>query len=170
MILLCIKIFLARIVDVTLGTIRTVLVVKSRRFTPAIIAFFEVLIWFVVAREALTTSVKSIAIPVFYALGYATGTFIGGFISNNFVSGLIGVQVITDKLYVNEMISKMRDSGFGVSAIDLKYTKNNEKKCMLIIQLNKAKLKSLTKIIRTIDEKAFVAINETRYIQNGVIK
>lgn len=170
MILLCIKIFLARIVDVTLGTIRTVLVVKGRRFTPAIIAFFEVLIWFVVAREALTTSVKSIAIPVFYALGYATGTFIGGFISNNFVSGLIGVQVITDKLYVNEMISKMRDSGFGVSAIDLKYTKNNEKKCMLIIQLNKAKLKSLTKIIRTIDEKAFVAINETRYIQNGVIK
>ena len=44
MLLLCLKIFFARIIDVTLGTIRTVLVVRGRRFTPAFIAFFEVLI------------------------------------------------------------------------------------------------------------------------------
>ena len=41
MLLLCIKIFLARIIDVTLGTMRTVLVVRGKKFTPAIIAFCD---------------------------------------------------------------------------------------------------------------------------------
>ena len=95
MVLTCLKIFLARIVDVSLGTIRTVLVVKGKNITPAIVAFFEVLIWFVVAREALNTDLNSILIPIFYALGYATGTYIGTFITSKVVDGLIGVQVIT---------------------------------------------------------------------------
>lgn len=170
MILLCIKIFLARIVDVTFGTIRTVLVVRGRRFAPAIIAFFEVLIWFLVAREALTTDIDSILIPIFYAGGYATGTFIGGYISNNFVEGLIGIQVITKSKGVDKMIEQIRKAGFGVSVVDLKNPQDNEEKTMLMIQLNKSKLKKLTHIIRTNDKDAFVVINETKYVQNGVIK
>ena len=51
MFIICLKIFLARIVDVSLGTIRTVLVVKGKNLTPAIVAFFEVLIWFVVLEK-----------------------------------------------------------------------------------------------------------------------
>lgn len=170
MLFICLKIFFARIVDVSLGTVRTVLVVKGKRLTPAIVAFFEVLIWFVVAREALNTSINSIMIPIFYSLGYATGTYIGGYISNNFVDGLIGVQVITKDATSLKMLKKMRSAGFGVSVVDLKNTQDKEKKDMLIIQLNKSKLKILTRIIRTIDPDAFVVINETKYTQNGLIK
>lgn len=170
MVLMCLKIFLARIIDVTLGTVRTVLVVRGRKNTAALIAFFEVLIWFLVAREALTTDIKSILIPICYAAGYATGTFIGGYISNNLVEGLIGVQVTTKTSDVKKMIKEIRDAGFGVSVVDLKNPQDNEKKTMLMIQLNKSKLKKLTHIIRTNDKDAFVVINETKYVQNGVIK
>ncbi len=170
MLILCLKIFFARIMDVTLGTIRTVLVVRGRRFTPAFIAFFEVLIWFLIAREALTTDVKSILIPICYAGGYATGTYIGGFISNNFVEGLIGVQVTTKSDGVKKMIEEIRKAGFGVSAIDLKNPQDNEDKTMLMIQLNKSKLKTLTHIVRSNDPDAFLVINDTKYVQNGIIK
>lgn len=51
MVLMCLKIFLARIIDVTLGTVRTVLVVRGRKNTAALIAFVEVLIWFLIARR-----------------------------------------------------------------------------------------------------------------------
>lgn len=170
MLILCLKIFFARIMDVTLGTIRTVLVVRGRRFTPAFIAFFEVLIWFLIAREALTTDVKSILIPICYAGGYATGTYIGGFISNNFVEGLIGVQVTTKSDRVKKMIEEIRKAGFGVSAIDLKNPQDNEDKTMLMIQLNKSKLKKLTHIVRSNDPDAFLVINDTKYVQNGIIK
>ena len=165
----CLKIFLARIVDVSLGTIRTVLVVKGKSITPAVVAFFEGLIWFVVAREALNTDLDSILIPIFYSLGYATGTFIGTFITSRLVDGLIGVQVIT-KSTNSKMLKEMRDKGFGVSVVDLKKTNDNHKKDMLIIQLNKKKLKEFTHVIRTNDPDAFVVINETKYVQNGLIK
>ena len=170
MLLLCLKIFFARIIDVTLGTVRTVLVVRGRRFTPAFIAFFEVLIWFVIAREALTTDVTSILIPICYAAGYATGTYIGGFISNNFVDGLIGVQVTTKTGNLQKMLNDIRKEGFGVSVIELKNPQDNEDKSMLLIQLNKSKLKVLTHSVRSHDPDAFVVINETKYAQNGVIK
>ena len=169
MVLTCLKIFLARIVDVSLGTIRTVLVVKGKNITPAIVAFFEVLIWFVVAREALNTDLNSILIPIFYALGYATGTYIGTFITSKVVDGLIGVQVIT-KSTNNKMLKEMRNQGFGVSVVDLKKNNDNHKKDMLIIELNKKRLKELTHIIRTNDPDAFVIINETKYVQNGLLK
>lgn len=170
MFVLCFKIFFARIIDVSLGTIRTVLVVRGRRFTPAFIAFFEVLIWFLIAREALTTEVTSILIPICYAGGYATGTFIGGFISNNFVEGLIGVNVTTKTSGAKIMIDEIRKAGFGVSVIDLKNPQDDEDKTMLIVQINKSKLKTLTAIIRKNDPDAFVVINETKYTQNGLIK
>lgn len=170
MLVLCLKIFFARIIDVSLGTIRTVLVVRGQRNRAAFIAFFEVLIWFLIAREALTTDVTSILIPICYAGGYATGTFIGGYISNTFVDGLIGVNVTTKTKGVGKMIKEIRDAGFGVSVVDLKNPQDNLKKTMLIIQLNKSKLKDLTHIIRENDKDAFVVINETKYVQNGVIK
>jgi len=170
MLFMCIKIFLARIVDVSLGTIRTVLVVKGSRLTPALVAFFEVLIWFLVAREALNTDVNSWLIPIFYSLGYAAGTYLGGFISNNFVDGLIGVQIITKEKLSTKMIKEIRKEGFGLSAVDLKNTNDKEEKDMLFVQLSKKRLKALTKIIRKNDPDAFVIINETKYVQNGLIK
>ena len=169
MVLTCLKIFLARIVDVSLGTIRTVLVVKGKSITPAIVAFFEVLIWFVVAIHALNTDLIPIVIPIFYALRYATGTYIGTFITSKVVDGLIGVQVIT-KSTNNKMLKEMRNQGFGVSVVDLKKNNDNHKKDMLIIELNKKRLKELTHIIRTNDPDAFVIINETKYVQNGLLK
>lgn len=168
MFITCLKIFFARILDVSLGTIRTVLVVKERRLIPSIIAFFEVLIWFLVAREALSTDLDSWLIPIFYSLGYATGTYLGGIISNRYIRGVIGVQVITKSKGCNKMLKEIRDNGFGVSVIDLKNPQDTIKKNMLIIQLDKAKLKKLTKIIRSNDKDAFVVINETKYIQNGI--
>lgn len=169
MLYMCIKIFLARIVDVSLGTIRTVLVVKGRRITPAIVAFFEVLIWFVVAKESLNTKETSILIPIFYAGGYACGTYIGGFISNNFVAGIIEVSITTKSKTSKKLIDEIRNNGFGVSVINLEYSNDLEDKKMLIVQLNKKKLKDLTTIIKKNDKSAFVAISETKYVQNGMI-
>ena len=92
---LCIKIFLVRIIDVTLGTLRTIITVKDKVFLASVIGFFEVLVWFLIAKEALDTEIDSIFIGIFYALGFATGTYIGGKISRKVIKGNFLVQVIT---------------------------------------------------------------------------
>ena len=68
------------------------------------------------------------------------------------------------------MIKEIRKEGFGLSAVDLKNTNDKEEKDMLFVQLSKKRLKALTKIIRKNDPDAFVIINETKYVQNGLIK
>ena len=54
-IILCIEIFLARIIDVSLGTIRTIIVVKGKNLIGSILGFIEVAVWFLVVEQALST-------------------------------------------------------------------------------------------------------------------
>ena len=143
--------------------------VKGRSIYAAIIAFVEVLIWFIVAKEALSIELNSIIIPIFYSAGYATGTLIGTYISSNYLESFIGVQVITKKNN-RALVESIRNEGFGVSVIDLKDNYEKVGKDMLIIQLNKKRLKLLTSIIKKIDKQAFLIVNETKYLYNGFIK
>ena len=166
---LCVKIFFARIADVTLGTIRTNYSVRGKTMLAGLIGFFEVFIWFLVVKEALNSEINSIWIVIAYSAGYATGTILGTFISNTLVNSLISVEVMT-KETSRESIDKIRKEGFGVSVVETVNTYNEEEANILFITLNSRNLNKLKRIIREIDEKAFVVINETKEVQNGYIK
>ncbi len=166
---LCLGIFLARVADVSLGTTRTIMSVKGKTLLAAIIAFFEVFIWFMVAREALNTDIDSIWIPLSYSLGFATGTLIGTFISHHFINGLMCVQVIT-KIGNKELIEQIRGAGYGLSVVALNNDYDEVKKEMLMIELNKKNLKGLVNLIKKYEPNAFLMINETKVVQNGYIK
>lgn len=167
--LLCIKIFLARITDVTLGTLRTIYTVRGKTVTAGIIAFIEVFIWFVIAREALNTDLQSIWIVIAYSGGYATGTILGTFIANNFVNSLISIEVITTKA-TTDNINKIRKEGYGVSVVNTVENVNDEKTKILYITLNSRNLEKLKRIIKEIDPSAFLVIKESKIVQNGYIK
>ncbi len=166
--LLCVKIFIARIVDVSLATFVTVLTVKGKRLTATLIGFVDVIIWFLVVREALNTKMDSMWIALSYAGGYAAGTFIGTTLSNVLIKGKISVQIVLDYLPVTE-IDKIRGAGFAVSQIECT-GKDNKKKLMLFIEVDKKNLKDLKKVITKIDKNAFMVINETKYVENGFFK
>lgn len=165
----CIGIFLARACDVTFGTIKTVYMVKGKTFITAAIAFIEVFIWFMVAREALNTEINSLWIPISYALGYSTGTMIGTFISNRFVKGLVCVQVIT-KSENSHITEALREKGYGVSIVELKNDYDSVKKEMLFIEIQKKSLKKVKTMIEKMDPTAFIIVNETKVVHNGQIK
>lgn len=167
--LLCIKIFFARITDVTLGTLRTIYTVRGKTVTAGIIAFIEVFIWFVIAREALNTDLQSIWIVIAYSGGYATGTILGTFIANNFVNSLISIEVITTKATIDN-INKIRKEGYGVSVVNTVENINDEKTKILYITLNSRNLEKLKRIIKEIDPSAFLVIKESKIVQNGYIK
>lgn len=166
MLLLCIKIFFARIFDVTLGTTRTMFTVKGKRLIASLIGFFEVLIWFLVVREALNTESKSIFVAISYALGFATGTYIGGVISSLVIAGKITVQVFTENM---ELVNLLREKGYGVTSVDCKGY-NTESKHMLYISINKKQEKKLRKLIEENDKNAFIVENDTNYVENGYFK
>ena len=166
MLFLCLKVFFARILDVSLGTIRTMFVVKGKRLQAALIGFFEVLIWFLVVREALQTGVDNIFVAISYASGFAIGTYIGGFLSSLLITGKIGVQVFTDS---NDLISLLRDKGYAVSVIEC-HGYNESNKYMLYINIDKKKERELRNLIKVNAKSAFIVENESNLVVNGYFK
>lgn len=162
--LLCLKIFFVRIIDVSLGTIRTIVTVKDRRLIASLIGFIEVFVWFVIVKEALNTDETSLFVAISYALGFSTGTYIGSYLSNKYIKGNFGVQVITSK---EILIKKLRSVGYAVSVIDVKGHHEDIEKFMLFIEIDKHDFKHLKDFIKLYDKKAFIVVNETKYVQNG---
>ena len=166
--LVCLKIFFGRIADVSIGTIRTIISVKGRTFMAAFLAFFEVLIWYYIAREAINTPTTSILVPISYALGYATGTYIGTTLSKTIIRGNTSVQVVTTKATL-ENIRKIRDNGFAVTAIDIYDSYDGQKKKLLLIEIKNHSKNKLIKLINSIDNKAFITYRETTGVANGFL-
>lgn len=162
---LCLKIFLARIVDVSLGTIRTILTVKERSFLASLIGFVEVLVWFIIVQETLNTTETSIVIAISYALGFATGTYIGSILSRIFITGNLSVQVITTK---EELVTLLREKGYGVSIMDIT-GREKKNQMMLFIEIIDKNMNHLESLIHKVDPKAFIVVNETKYVQNGYL-
>ena len=147
LLLLCIKIFFVRILDVSMGTLRTVITVKGKNLYASLVGFVEVFIWFIVVKEALNTPETSIWIAVAYSAGFATGTYIGGILSKMLITGNLSVQVITSN---ENMMDELRKEGFGVTVIDVKGKDVETNKYMLLIQINKKSISHLQKSIRKI--------------------
>lgn len=163
---LCIKIFLVRIIDVTLGTLRTIITVKDKVLLASVIGFFEVLVWFLIAKEALDTEIDSILIGIFYALGFATGTYIGGKISRKVIKGNFLVQVITSKAS-EKWLQELRENGFAISVMDIRQKDDDPDKYMFFMEINSSDFDKLHKIIKKYDKKAFIVVNESKTVVNG---
>lgn len=164
---LCIKIFLVRILDVSLGTLRTIITIKGKAIVASVVGFVEVFVWFLIVREALNTESTSIWIAISYSLGFATGTYIGSIISNKFIKGNFGIQIITEDYSIVEVIRK---NGYGVSVLDVEGHDKESEKFMLLIEITNDKLRNLRSLIKKLDPNAFIIVTETKYVQNGYFK
>ena len=162
--LMCIKIFFARLIDVSLGTFRTINTVKGRDLIAALIGIVEITVWFLVVKEALNTTNNSIWIVVSYAFGFSVGTYIGGKISKIFIKSNLEVQVILSNKD-DTIIEKIRKNGYGVTSIEVNGVKDT--KYMLYIQIRNNTLEKLKDIVRKLDKNAFIVVNETKYVENG---
>lgn len=165
LLILCIKIFLVRILDVSLGTIRTIITVKGKTWLAATVGFLELFIWFVIVKEALNTDNNSIFIAISYAGGFATGTYIGGIISNKIIHTDLTIQIITNE--ADKLAEILRNNNYAVSILDIEGKDKETDRKMLLLQVSDRNLNNIKKIVREIDNKAFVFINETKYVFNG---
>lgn len=91
-----VAIFLLRIGDVSIGTIRTIAVIQGRTRFAVTLGFFEVLIWVVAVAQVVTRLDATPWIAPFYAGGYAAGVGVGMIIERRVSMGRFLVRIITD--------------------------------------------------------------------------
>jgi len=161
--LICLQVFFARMLDVSIGSARTIFLVKGKSLLACFLAFIEILIWYFVARQILADPNADLVVVLSYALGYAVGTYLGSLINRYFVKGTLTAFVVTS-LDNTDMIDKLKKSKYGVSVLSME-----DNKLILLIQFRKKFLKNLKSTIHRIDKRAFIIINESMHVENGYI-
>lgn len=160
LLLTCLKIFFARILDVCISTVRTTFVLRGKTIIVAILAFFEITIWFLVAREALNTELNFF-IVISYSGGYTTGTILGTIITHKLINTNMELIVISNKI---KNTKKIKEANYGVTILN-----KDKNQTVLLIETDKKRLEELTNLLHKLDNLAFITIKETRTIINGYI-
>lgn len=171
--LLCLKIFCCRILDVSLSTVRMIVVVKGRNKLACIIGIFEALIWFLIVREALLFEADStlgyLSIALAYAGGFATGTFVGGKCAEKFVNTNVNVQIVTSGKN-DDLLEAIREAGYAITIIDINTSLFGKKKYMIWSEIKSSQLEEFKELVYFWDEKAFITVQETKIVYNGYFK
>jgi uncharacterized protein YebE (UPF0316 family) len=107
---------LARICDVTLGTIRIMYVARGIKVLAAILGFFEVLIW-LFAIGQIVSNLTNVVNYFAYALGYAMGNYIGITIEERLSVGVLLLRIIT-RMKADKLMDALKAAGFGITTID----------------------------------------------------
>jgi uncharacterized protein YebE (UPF0316 family) len=163
--ILAITIFFARLIDVSLRSIRIIFLIEGKRIIPALIGFVEVSIWFLVIRSAITTQVGVVYIALAYGLGFALGHIIGSSIAERFIKQISKVMIITSNQ--NEALVKaLRNKQFGVTKIEARGI-DEDKKYYLYLEIMSKNLSILHQVLEKYDRKAFVIINKSKDAING---
>jgi uncharacterized protein YebE (UPF0316 family) len=92
-VILPLLIFVSRIFDVSIGTLRIIFVSRGKKYIAPVLGFFEVLIW-LIAISQIMQNLNNVLCYVAYAGGYAMGTFVGIRIEEKLALGILVVRII----------------------------------------------------------------------------
>ena len=157
-------VFLARVVDVSLGTIRIIFTSRGKKRLAPLLGFVEVFIWVSVIAE-ITKGAHNIAAYLAYAGGFATGNYIGMWIEERLAIGNLVIRAILPENKTG-LIEELRAAGYGVTNVNAQGTKGPVKLVYTIVSR-----KDLPNVIETIHNtypKTFFTVEELRSVEQGV--
>jgi uncharacterized protein YebE (UPF0316 family) len=162
-VILPILIFLARICDVSLGTIRGIFISKGIRYLAPIIGFFEVIIWLLAIGQIMNNLTNFVAY-IAYGAGFAAGTYIGMVIEEKISLGLVSVRIITKK-DPGELIQYLIHN-YGVTSLDGEGGTGKVKMVFTIIK--RQDLPHVVEIIKQFHPNAFYSVDDVKSVGEGI--
>ena len=154
-------IFLARICDVSIGTVRTIVTVQGRTVIAFFLAIVEISIWVTVASTVITQIRDQPLLVVFYAFGYATGNVVGIMVERKLAFGLMILRIIT-RSGGADIAGYLRDRGQPVTIFQGEGQRGpvNE----LYIACRRRDLKWILADVKRLDPKLFYVVEQARDI------
>lgn len=153
-------IFISRVTDVTLDTLRIVFISRGNKVVAPILGFFEILIW-LVAITRIMENLDNVTTYFAYALGFAVGNYVGLLVEEKLAMGTQLIQIIT-ATDASLLIEKLREKGFGATAIDA-VGKNGAVHVIFVIARRKI-IHQVIGIINHFNPKAFYSIEDVRSV------
>ncbi len=165
-IILPLIIFLSRIGDVSLGTLRHVFISKGYRRLVPFLGFFEVLIWIIVVAQVMK-NLNNVACYLAFAGGFATGTYVGLRIEERLALGLQVIRIITNQ-NCEELIKALKNDNYGITVVDAQGAMGPVK--MLFTIIKRKNVQQVARIIHQYNPTAFYSVEDIKDTNQGVFK
>ncbi|HHZ00469.1 MAG TPA: DUF5698 domain-containing protein [Sedimentibacter sp.] len=162
-------IFFAKIIEVSISTIRLVYINKGERVKGALLGFVEIMIWLVVVSSVLNNITEDPIKVFIYAAAFSLGNFLGVTIESKIAVGLASIQVVVDQSDGEILADALREQGYGVTIIEGKGI-NESVKNLLFIQLKRKKIPAAIKLIKEHNPEAYITVNDIKTMLGGYIK
>jgi uncharacterized protein YebE (UPF0316 family) len=157
---------LARIMDVTINTIRMIFVSRGYKTLAPILGFFEVVIW-LVAIGQIMKNLDNFMSYIGYGAGFAAGNYIGIILVEKMTLGTVIIRVIA-RGETDELIKRLRDANFGVTIVQAEGKDGPVQ--ILFSTMKKKDLSEALTLIKEFNPHAFYTIEEVQRVNEGHFK
>ncbi len=153
-------ILLGKIIEVSLSTLRIVLISKGERKIAAILAFFEISLWLTIVSKVLSNLSNDPLSAVVYAIGFVVGNYLGVKLEDFIGLGTAQFQIIVSKEDSEIITDLIFSEGFAYTMVE---AKGRFKERAIIYSLLPRKAgKKLSEDIKSLDIDALVSAHETK--------
>jgi uncharacterized protein YebE (UPF0316 family) len=163
---MALAIFLLRVCDMTLDTLRVLFIVRGDRSVVWFLGFFQSAIWVL----AITSVLGHLSNPlawIGYAAGFATGNVVGMMIEDKLAIGYRHLRVISSQ-HGSEVAEAIRQAGYGVT--EVAGQGRDGAVAVINASVRRRDLNRLERVIRQADPEAFIAAEEVRPVHRGYFR
>jgi uncharacterized protein YebE (UPF0316 family) len=160
-----ILVFLARILDVSVGTLRIIFVSKGFKNYAALLGFFESLVWILAVSQVMKHMDNWVTYAAF-ALGFSVGNYVGMLIEERIAIGNQIIRIIT-RHDATELVGYLRENGYGVTSVDAVGESGPVK--LIFTVAKRRKLETIIAIIKCYNPNAFYTIEDVRFVKETYV-
>lgn len=163
-------IFFGKVLEVSVATLRIVLINRGIRAVGSLIAVLEMTIWLVITSAVLAGIQSDPLKIVVYAVAFATGNFLGSWLDEKLAFGLSSVQaIIPDDKVAHELASDLREQGFGITMLTAQGM-GDENRYMLLLMIRRKRLSNVLEYIAQYDEHIVVTVSDVKAQKGGYFR
>lgn len=159
-------IFIARIFDQSVGTLRMIFVAKGMKNLAPVLAFFESLIW-LLAIGQIMQHLDNWLCYLAYAGGYAMGNYVGMKLDERLSLGNVIIRIIV-KREATDLVSYLKQKNYGVTIVDGEGATGKVKVIFSIVKRKDAR--EVINVINHFDPHSFYTIEEVRSVNEGIFR
>jgi len=162
-------IFFGKILEVSFGTLRIVLINRGERTIGSMIAILEISLWLIVASSVLVGFKTDFVKGIVYAVAFACGNYIGSWLDELLAFGLSSMQVVLpDMASAKEAEACLREKGFGITTLDVHG--RDDDRSMLIMTMQRKRLPQAIAILEEHCNGAVVTVSDIKVQRGGYLE
>ena len=165
-IIVCLIVCAAKIIEITIQSLKTCMMVKGQRLKAAMLGFVECMIWGLVISTIISTLGDNLFLLLFYCVGYATGLFLGSTIEGKIALGTSNLQLIANDENTKLIIAYLRENKRGYTIFSGRGS--TDRMNMILIVLPRKDMKRVLREIRKLcDNRVFVVASDVSKYAGG---